>query len=108
MKDYYCWQACGMITPRIAIKYNSLKNHIFRLSIGNGYRIVNLFTEDHAAVSGSREVVIKNNLKPEKSWNANFNYTKGFFIRKSYANADAGLFYTYFLNKIVGDFISDP
>jgi outer membrane receptor for ferrienterochelin and colicins len=35
------------------------------LSGGNGFRVVNLFTEDHAALTGAREVIIKNELKPE-------------------------------------------
>jgi outer membrane receptor for ferrienterochelin and colicins len=28
---------------------------------------VNLFTEDHAALTGAREIIIANNLKPEQS-----------------------------------------
>jgi outer membrane receptor for ferrienterochelin and colicins len=31
---------------------------------------VNLFTEDHAALTGAREIIIANNLKPEQSINA--------------------------------------
>jgi outer membrane receptor for ferrienterochelin and colicins len=37
---------------------------------------VNLFTEDHAALTGAREIIIANNLKPEQSINANLNYIK--------------------------------
>lgn len=95
-------------SPRASIKYSPTKNSTFRLSAGNGFRVVNLFTEDHAALTGSRRVVIKNDLKPEESWNANLNYT-GFINQKwGYIGLDASVFYTYFTNKIVGDFLTNP
>lgn len=96
-----------ILSPRLAFKYILNDNNICRLSGGNGYRVVNLFTEDHAALTGAREVVIKNNLKPEKSWNLNLNYQRFFILTNSYIGLDAGLFYTYFTNKIIGDFSTD-
>lgn len=97
-----------IFTPRLALKYSPNQNHTLRLTGGSGYRVVNLFTEDHAALTGARQVVIASELKPEKSWNGNFNYT-GFFTHKhGYVSVDANLFYTYFTNRIVGDFLTDP
>jgi outer membrane receptor for ferrienterochelin and colicins len=69
---------------------------------------VNLFTEDHAALTGSREVVIEDELKPEQSWNVNLNYTHTIPFASGFLNVDGSLFYTYFSNKIVGDFLADP
>jgi outer membrane receptor for ferrienterochelin and colicins len=66
-----------------------------------------LFTEDHAALTGSREVVIMNELRPEKSWNVNLNYSKNFVFADGIVNVDGSVFYTYFTNKIVGDFLTD-
>ena len=98
----------NIFTPRLSFKYSPGTDHTLRLSGGNGYRVVNLFTEDHAALSGAREVVIAAALKPEQSWNGNINYTG--FLRHSngFINIDASAFFTYFTNKIVGDFITDP
>lgn len=98
----------SILSPRLAFKYTLNDNNILRLSTGNGYRIVNLFTEDHAALTGAREVVIKNNLKPERSWNATLNYQHFFIFTSAYIGLDMGAFYTFFNNKIIGDFISDP
>ena len=70
--------------------------------------MVNLFTEDHAALTGAREVVIKNDLKPERSWNAILNYQKSIVLEDMFIGIDASAFYTYFSNKIIGDFITDP
>jgi outer membrane receptor for ferrienterochelin and colicins len=84
-------------------KFNTL-----RLSIGNGFRVVNLFTEDHAALTGARQVVIQSALKPEQSWNGNLNYTRFISKGKGFANIDASAFYTYFTNRIIADYDTDP
>lgn len=98
----------SIITPRLSFKFSPDKNNTFRLSAGNGFRVVNLFTEDHAALTGAREVVIASALKPEKSWNSNFNYTGFITHKKGYIGIDASIFYTRFSNKIIADFITDP
>lgn len=95
-------------SPRLAWKFAPNPLHTFRLSFGTGFRVVNLFTEDHAALTGSREVVVANNLQPEKSVNSNFNYILKAPIGESIFNFDFSAFYSYFSNKIVGDFDTDP
>ena len=49
------------------------ENQVFRLNAGTGFRVVSLFTEEHAALTGAREVEIRETLKPEKSYNMNLN-----------------------------------
>jgi outer membrane receptor for ferrienterochelin and colicins len=98
----------NIFSPRLSIKYALNSNNILRLSGGNGYRVVNLFTEDHAALTGAREVVVLNNLKPERSWNVNLNYQRFVTMSVGFLEFDASLFYTYFSNKIIADFITDP
>ena len=97
-----------VLSPRLAIKWQPTTAQTFRLSTGNGYRIVNLFTEDHAALTGAREVVIAHDLTPEKSWNVNLNYTTQWMRDKAFYNLDASLFYTRFTNKIIADYDTDP
>jgi outer membrane receptor for ferrienterochelin and colicins len=94
----------NIFSPRISAKVSPGKNHTIRLSTGNGYRVVNLFTEEHAALTGSREVVITEKLKPEQSWNVNLNYATMIDHSQGFISLDATLFYTYFTNKITGDF----
>lgn len=98
----------NIFSPRLSFKYSPNKNNTFRLTGGNGFRVVNLFTEDHAALTGSRQVVIAHELKPEESWNVNLNHVMFINHKKGYVGVDASLFYTYFSNKIVGDFLTDP
>lgn len=99
----------NVYTPRIGYKYSFNDKNILRFNIGKGFRVVNLFTEEHAALTGSRDVVIKNTLKPEQSYNANLNYIKRIHSNNNtIINIDATAFYTYFTNRIVGDYQSDP
>lgn len=95
-------------SPRFAWKFSPNPYHTFRFNFGTGFRVVNLFTEDHAALTGSREVVIQSQLKPEKSINGNLNYVWKIPAGDKLINVDASVFYTYFSNKIVGDFDTDP
>ena len=98
----------NIFSPRLSFKYSPNKFNTFRLSSGNGFRVVNLFTEDHAALTGSRAVIIKSELRPEQSWNVNLNYATNINHSSGFIGLDASLFYTYFTNKIVGDFLTDP
>ena len=71
----------SIFTPRFAYRFKANENTIFRLNAGTGFRVVNLFTEDHAALTGSRDVIIKNDLKPEKSVNVNLNYIQNMSLQ---------------------------
>lgn len=95
-------------SPRIAYKYAADNNHIFRASFGTGFRVVNIFTEDHAALTGAREVLIAEALKPERSINSNLNYVLKIAADKLFLSFDITAFYAYFSNKITGDFDTDP
>ncbi|RKR14587.1 outer membrane receptor for ferrienterochelin and colicins [Maribacter vaceletii] len=99
----------SIFTPRAAYKYKVTTNGIIRLNAGTGFRVVNLFTEDHAALTGSREVIIANELKPEQSYNANLNYLQKFYgTNGTFATLDASLFFTHFSNVILPDYDTNP
>ena len=99
----------SILSPRINYKWNSRdKSNIFRVSVGNGFRVANVFTEDHAALTGAREVEFQGDLNPETSWNANINYIKKINTENSFITLDASAFYTYFNNRILPDYETDP
>lgn len=95
-------------SPRVAYKWSPDDGHTIRGSFGTGFRVVNLFTEDHAALTGSRKVEIEETLKPEHSYNANLNYVWQFPLGNNFMNLDITGFYSYFTNKINGDYNTDP
>ena len=95
----------AIFTPRLAYKWNLTEFDMIRLNTGTGFRVVNLFTEDHAALTGAREVVITESLEPERSLNVNLNYLKKIYGKDgTFFNLDASLFYTYFTNRILPDY----
>jgi outer membrane receptor for ferrienterochelin and colicins len=98
----------GIVSPRLNWKFSPNKENIFRLSAGNGYRVVNLFSEDHAALTGSRKVLIVSDLNPERSYNTNLDYQRFFTFSSGYGNVQLNGFYTYFSNKIIADYDQDP
>ena len=100
----------NILTPRINYKINnSDKSSILRISSGTGYRVAQIFTEDHAALTGAREVVFLNDIKPEKSWNVNLNFLQKFFLKKGVIiDFDLSLFTNHFSNKIIPDYQTDP
>ncbi len=98
----------SIFSPRINYKWNSRDNsNILRASVGNGFRVANVFTEDHAALTGARKVEFKGDLQPETSWNANLNYVKKINTENSFITFDASVFYTYFDNRILPDYETD-
>lgn len=99
----------NILTPRVAYKWTINSSNIFRINAGTGFRVVNLFTEEHAALTGARDVVILNDLEPEKSYNVNLNYIKKFYFESgAHIGLDGTAFYTYFNNKIVPDYDTNP
>jgi len=99
----------SIVTPRLAYRYKPTDNDIFRINAGTGFRVVNLFTEEHAALTGSRDVVIEEALNPEQSYNINLNYLKKIYTTKGMIfTVDASLWYTHFTNAIIPDYDTNP
>ena len=99
----------SIFTPRIAYKWKISDHDVFRINAGTGFRIVNLFTEEHAALTGARDVIITEDLKPEKSYNINLNYLKKIkFEDGSLLGLEASTWYTYFTNQILPDYDTNP
>lgn len=100
----------SIFTPRLNFKTsNKEQSSIFRFSMGSGYRVTQVFTEDHAALTGARDVVFLNDLKPEKSWNINLNYVrKIYFTQGHIIDFDSSIFRTVFSNKIIPNYDSNP
>ncbi|MPS73336.1 MAG: TonB-dependent receptor [Chryseobacterium sp.] len=98
----------NIFTPRFAYKWSINDSNILRFNAGTGFRVVNLFTEDHAALTGARDVIVLNDLKPEKSYNVNLNFVKKiYFDSGGFVGLETSAFYTYFTNRIVPDYETD-
>lgn len=94
--------------PRLSTKFSPTDLTTFRASAGTGFRVVNVFTEDHAALTGSREVVFNEDLDPErsKSITASLEQIIPFGTNPMTVSFDG--FYTHFSNQIIPDYDQDP
>ena len=99
----------SIFTPRVAYRFKPTEDDILRFNAGTGFRVVNLFTEDHAALTGARDVIITEELNPEQSYNINVNYLKKIYTSKGEIfTLDMSAWYTHFTNAILPDYDTNP
>ncbi|HEV7333572.1 MAG TPA: TonB-dependent receptor [Flavisolibacter sp.] len=98
----------AILTPRFAYKFALSEKEVIRINAGTGFRVVNLFTEEHAALTGARAVEIKEKLEPEKSRNINVQYSNRIGERSKNIVLDVSAWYTHFRNQIIPDYDTDP
>src|SRR5690554_1377691 len=98
----------SIFTSRFAYRCKSEAGDVFRLSDGTGFRVVNLFTEEHAALSGARDVIVLEDLKPEQSYNVNVSYLKQWYFGTNVLQLEASSWYTHFTNAIFPDYDTNP
>lgn len=96
-----------ILSPRLSTKHNFSKWTTLRTNFGTGFRVVNLFTEDHAFITGQRTVEITEALKPEESYNGSVSLNHIYQGFGGSGSIDIEGYYTYFKNKIYPDY-SDP
>lgn len=97
-------------SPRLAVKWAPDAHTTLRVNAATGFRVVSLFTEDHAALTGARDVRIDETLQPERSATVTVSLNRVMDIRgvEDAMTLDVDLFHTRFSNRIVGDFDRDP
>ncbi len=87
-------------SPRAAFKYMPNERNIFRASVGTGYRVVNIFSEDHRALSGQYAATYGEDLKPENSISGTLDYEGRVATENIGLTYNIGAYYTHFFNKI--------
>ncbi|MBI5404228.1 MAG: TonB-dependent receptor [Ignavibacteriae bacterium] len=98
----------SILQPRFSIKYNPLAYTTIRFSAGTGFRTVNIFSEDHGALTGTRQIIIAEDLKPEKSINFSGGFIQDIDLGNQFIRIMLDAYYTRFSNQIIPDYNSDP
>jgi len=96
-------------TPRFHLRYKLNEVTTLRVSVGKGFRTVNLIAENIGILASSRNLVVEEALKPEESWNYGLNFTREFpidDIRKVVFTFD--LYRTDFINQVIIDADRSP
>ena len=95
------------LTPRALFKYNVTEHTTARASIGTGWRTINLFTENTNLLASSRDVIINQNLLPEKAINYGINLTQQFEGKNIEIQVSTDYYLTQFYNQIFPDYFSE-
>ena len=95
----------GLIgSPRLAAKWSPSPSTQIRTNAGTGFRVVNLFTEDHAAYTGGRATVVVDDLEPERSVSVAGGISHTLYGFGEPVTIDLDVFWTRFSNKIEPDY----
>jgi outer membrane receptor for ferrienterochelin and colicin len=95
------------ITPRAMLRYLPFAETDIRLSVGAGWRTVNLFAENINLLTSGRDVVFLEALRPEQSVNAGVNITQRFTLGETDFTATADFYHTTFSNQVFPDYDTD-
>ena len=101
--DYYSRHGF-IFAPRFNVKYQPADWTTIRANFGTGFRTVNLFTEDHAFVTGQRTVEIAGSLDPERSFSSAINIRSVYALFGGSGSVELDGHYTHFTNKIIPDY----
>ena len=98
----------AVLAPRVNVKWAPRPDLDARINIGRGYRRIHLFTEEHAALDGSRDIRIEGSLRPEQSWN--FNGSANWTVGRDawFADISAHAFLTRFADRLFADYNASP
>jgi outer membrane receptor for ferrienterochelin and colicins len=95
-------------SPRASLKLEPFRDNTIRLNAGTGFRVVDLFTEDYATLTHTRRLVTTEDLDPERSYSLTLNVNQVIDFARRPMMIDVDAFYTYFTNRIIADYDSDP
>jgi outer membrane receptor for ferrienterochelin and colicins len=94
-------------TPRLHLKYNLTDQTTLRASAGRGFRVSNPLAEYYGNLVSSRNVVFREAIRPEISWNYGASITQEFKIGEMSGNFIMDFYRTDFQNQLVAD-MEDP
>lgn len=97
-----------VVTPRALLRWQPDKRIVLRASAGTGFRTINLFSEYSNILASARNIVIAENLKPEKIVNFGADVLVYFGATDYSGSINVDFYRTDFSNKIIPDYDTDP
>ncbi|MEM8585209.1 MAG: TonB-dependent receptor [Bacteroidota bacterium] len=99
--------ASWQFVPRFNAKFNFGENRALRLSIGRGWRVPQLPTDQLRWLPSSRVFTVLGEPNVESSWNYGLNFTTRFNMGKREGSLTLDLYRTDFQNQLVVDADTD-
>ncbi|MCE1165665.1 MAG: TonB-dependent receptor [Bacteroidetes bacterium] len=95
-------------TPRLLVRHQLTKNTVIRASIGTGFRTVNLFSENANMLASGRNIIVPEELKPEKMVNYGVDVLQYITLGALSGNVNFDFYRTEFSNKVVQNYAMNP
>lgn len=95
-------------SPRLLIKYDLNENTTIRSNFGYGWRTAQVFSENIGIFVNSRDIILQENLNPEKARNFGVNYTQKYSKGDFDGLISMDYYHTSFQNQIFPDYDEDP
>lgn len=92
------------LVPRAHLKWNVVDNVHLRASVGRGWRVPAVITENISSFINSRQVAFDSTFRPEDSWNVGASLTTYITIAERPLTIDAEVYHTRFTNQLVVDY----
>jgi len=97
-----------IVTPRIMLRYQLSKETTIRATAGTGFRTINLFSEYSNLLASGRNILVPQELNPEKMINYGIDVLQYFDFGKVSGNINLDFYRTEFSNKIMPDYVVNP
>lgn len=98
----------GRFTPRTLLKIDPNSHTSIRASLGYGWRMANIFTENVFLLASNRRVVFEGDLHPEGAWNAGINLNRELDLGTWTGRWGMDYYETRFTNQIFPDYNQAP
>jgi len=98
----------SIFTPRILLRYQPENEFVIRVSAGTGFRTANLFSDNSILLASSRDIIIAEELNPEKTFNYGADVLYYFTFGKIAGSLNLDYYRTEFSNKIIPDYDKNP
>lgn len=96
-----------ILSPRASLRWQPFSGSTIRVNSGTGFRVVNLFTEEHEVITGVREIILEGDLNPERSRNVSVNFNQLINNGHSATTIDLDVYLTRFTDQIFPEYFSE-
>jgi outer membrane receptor for ferrienterochelin and colicin len=98
----------AVVTPRALLRYQPYKDVVIRASGGTGFRIADIFSEYSNILASSRNIVITEELDPERVLNFGTDLLLYFQTGILSGSLNFDYYHTTFFSKVIPDYDTDP
>lgn len=93
----------NFFTPRLHVRYELFDETFVKASIGKGYRVPNIISDNLGLIANNRQIIFEPNIKPEESLNYGATFQSNIHIDGKDLSITIDAFRTEFQNKLITD-----